>query len=201
MDHSEILKGKVVLVVDNLRGGLDAEADILEIRLVTKADDVKAAHQYLMTYLYGMAIGDIVATNRLELLKACVKIRFSHHYADVPFLWSMNSSIRCAKADQKTSGSFCITGDADLIVGIVLGASHRPGNGRPIRRKLRRVFDNPGRGVPQAFSKGQNAAYHQSDPQVHHVLIAPLYRRHYVDSVDSIDGLQPLLPLNFTAVG
>ena len=76
MDVSEILKDKVVLVVDDEPDVLDTVADILEMCLVTKAKDYDAARQYLMTYTYDIVILDIMGVNGFDLLKISVKRGF-----------------------------------------------------------------------------------------------------------------------------
>ncbi len=76
MDVSEILKDKVVLVVDDEPDVLDTVGDILEMCLVTKAKDYGTARQYLMTYTYDIVILDIMGVNGFELLKTSVKRGF-----------------------------------------------------------------------------------------------------------------------------
>jgi len=76
MDVSEILKDKVVLVVDDEPDVLDTVADILEGCLVTKAKDYDSARQYLMTYTYDIVILDIMGVNGFDLLKVSVKRGF-----------------------------------------------------------------------------------------------------------------------------
>lgn len=76
MDVSEILKDKVVLVVDDEPDVLDTVGDILEMCLVTKAKDYDSARQYLMTYTYDIVILDIMGVNGFELLKTSVKRGF-----------------------------------------------------------------------------------------------------------------------------
>lgn len=76
MDISEILKDKVVLVVDDEQDVLDTVADILEVCLITKARDYDTARQYLMTYTYDIVILDIMGVNGFDLLKTSVKRGF-----------------------------------------------------------------------------------------------------------------------------
>ncbi|MEJ2158405.1 MAG: response regulator [Desulfobacteraceae bacterium] len=76
MDVSEILKDKVVLVVDDEPDVLDTVADILDECLVTKAQDYDTALQHLMTYTYDIVILDIMGVNGFDLLKTSVKRGF-----------------------------------------------------------------------------------------------------------------------------
>ncbi len=76
MGVSQILKDKVVLVVDDEPDVLDTVADILETCLVTKANDYDTARQYLMSFTYDIVILDIMGVNGFELLKTSVKRGF-----------------------------------------------------------------------------------------------------------------------------
>jgi len=76
MDVSQILKDKVVLVVDDEPDVLDTVADILDTCMVTKAGDYDTARQYLMSYSYDIVILDIMGVNGFELLKISVKRGF-----------------------------------------------------------------------------------------------------------------------------
>ena len=76
MDASQILKDKVVLVVDDEPDVLDTVADILETCLVKKAVDYETARQYLMSFTYDIVILDIMGVNGFELLKISVKRGF-----------------------------------------------------------------------------------------------------------------------------
>lgn len=76
MDASHILKGKVVLVVDDEPDVLDTVADVLETCLVTKARDFDTARQYLMGFTYDIVILDIMGVDGFELLKIAVKRGF-----------------------------------------------------------------------------------------------------------------------------
>jgi CheY-like chemotaxis protein len=76
MDGSQILKDKVVLVVDDEPDVLDTVADILSTCLVTKAGDYDTARQYLMSMTYDIVILDIMGVNGFELLKISVKRGF-----------------------------------------------------------------------------------------------------------------------------
>jgi CheY-like chemotaxis protein len=76
MDSLEILKDKVVLVVDDEQDVLDTVGDVLETSLVYKAKDYETARQYLMSHTYDMVILDIMGVNGFELLKLSVKRGF-----------------------------------------------------------------------------------------------------------------------------
>lgn len=76
MDTSQILKDKVVLVVDDEPDVLDTVADVLESCLVTKARDFDTARQYLMSFTYDIVILDIMGVNGFELLKMSVRRGF-----------------------------------------------------------------------------------------------------------------------------
>lgn len=76
MDVSQVLKNKVVLVVDDEPDVLDTVADILSTCLVTKAGDYDTARQYLMSMNYDIVILDIMGVNGFDLLKLSVKRGF-----------------------------------------------------------------------------------------------------------------------------
>jgi len=76
MDVSQVLKDKVVLVVDDEPDVLDTVADILDTCLVTKAGDYESARQYLMSFSYDIVVLDIMGVNGFELLKVSVKRGF-----------------------------------------------------------------------------------------------------------------------------
>jgi DNA-binding NtrC family response regulator len=76
MEASEILKDKVILVVDDEPDVLDTVADILDTSLITKAKDYDTARQYLMTYTYDIVVLDIMGVNGFDLLKMSVKRGF-----------------------------------------------------------------------------------------------------------------------------
>ena len=73
----QILKDKVILVVDDEPDVLDTVADILDTCLVTKAGDFETARQYLMSFTYDIVILDIMGVNGFELLKTSVKRGFA----------------------------------------------------------------------------------------------------------------------------
>jgi DNA-binding NtrC family response regulator len=76
MEASEILKDKVILVVDDEPDILDTVTDILDTCLITKAKDYETARQYLMTYTYDIVVLDIMGVNGFDLLKISVKRGF-----------------------------------------------------------------------------------------------------------------------------
>ncbi|RJQ85157.1 MAG: response regulator [Desulfobacteraceae bacterium] len=76
MDASQILKDKVVLVVDDEPDVLDTVADVLESCLVTKARNFETARQYLMNFTYDIVVLDIMGVDGFELLKMSVRRGF-----------------------------------------------------------------------------------------------------------------------------
>ncbi|KJS32044.1 MAG: response regulator receiver protein [Desulfatitalea sp. BRH_c12] len=76
MDASQILKDKVVLVVDDEPDVLDTVADVLDSCYVTKARDFDSARQYLMSFTYDFVILDIMGVDGFELLKMSVRRGF-----------------------------------------------------------------------------------------------------------------------------
>jgi len=76
MNASEILKDKIVLVVDDEPDVLDTVADVLDTCLVTKAADYDRARQLLMSYTYDIVVLDIMGVNGFDLLKLSVKRGF-----------------------------------------------------------------------------------------------------------------------------
>ncbi|MDA8138644.1 MAG: response regulator [Desulfobacteraceae bacterium] len=76
MESSQVLKDKVILVVDDEPDVLDTIADVLEGCLITKARDFDTARQYLMGFTYDIVILDIMGVNGFELLKIAVKRGF-----------------------------------------------------------------------------------------------------------------------------
>jgi CheY-like chemotaxis protein len=76
MDVPQVLKDKVVLIVDDEPDVLDTVADILDTCLVTKAADYDTARQYLMSFSYDIVVLDIMGVNGFELLKIAVKRGF-----------------------------------------------------------------------------------------------------------------------------
>jgi DNA-binding NtrC family response regulator len=76
MDASEIIKDKIVLVVDDEEDVLETVEEILDMCFVHKAGDYQTARQYLASYTYDIVILDIMGVNGFELLKTCVERGF-----------------------------------------------------------------------------------------------------------------------------
>lgn len=76
MDTSEILKDKAVLVVDDEPDILSTVEELLDMCLITKADDFSSARQYLTNYTYDIVILDIMGVNGFELLRISVERGF-----------------------------------------------------------------------------------------------------------------------------
>jgi CheY-like chemotaxis protein len=76
MSSASLLKDKVILVVDDEEDVLDTVEEVLDMCLVTKAQDYETARQYLMSYTYDIVILDIMGVNGFDLLKTSVKRRF-----------------------------------------------------------------------------------------------------------------------------
>jgi len=76
MDTSNLLKDKVVLVVDDEVDVTDTVEEILDQCFVRKANDYDTARQHLMSYTFDIVILDIMGVNGFELLKLSVKRGF-----------------------------------------------------------------------------------------------------------------------------
>lgn len=76
MKPAEILKDKVVLVVDDEPDVTDSVAEVLDVCLVRKANDFDTARQMLLSYTFDVVILDIMGVNGFELLKLSVKRGF-----------------------------------------------------------------------------------------------------------------------------
>ncbi|MCX5883012.1 MAG: response regulator, partial [Deltaproteobacteria bacterium] len=76
MDTAEILKGKMVLVVDDEVDVTDTVAELLDMCFVLKANDYDTACQLLLSYTFDVVILDIMGVNGFELLKLSVKRGF-----------------------------------------------------------------------------------------------------------------------------
>lgn len=72
MTSEEILKGKVVLVVDDEPDILEIVGEELSMCIVHKAKDYNTAIQYLNSYTYDVVILDIMGVNGFELLETAV---------------------------------------------------------------------------------------------------------------------------------
>ena len=76
MDTQELLKEKVVLVVDDEVDVTDTVEELLDMCLIRKANDYDTARQLLMSYTFDIVILDIMGVNGFELLKLSVKRGF-----------------------------------------------------------------------------------------------------------------------------
>jgi CheY-like chemotaxis protein len=76
MDASNLLKDKVVLVVDDEVDVTDTVEEVLDMCFVRKANDYDTGRQYLMSYTFDIVILDIMGVNGFELLKLSVKRGF-----------------------------------------------------------------------------------------------------------------------------
>ena len=76
MSSESLLKDKVILVVDDEQDVLETVEEVLDMCLVTKAQDYDTARQYLMSYTYDIVILDIMGVNGFDLLKTSVKRGF-----------------------------------------------------------------------------------------------------------------------------
>jgi len=76
VNASNLLKDKIILVVDDEADVLDTVEELLDMCLVTKASDYDTARQYLISYTYDIVILDIMGVNGFELLKTSVKRGF-----------------------------------------------------------------------------------------------------------------------------
>ena len=73
MGSTSLLKDKVILVVDDEEDVLETVEEVLDMCLVTKAQDYDTARQYLMSYTYDIVILDIMGVNGFDLLKTSAK--------------------------------------------------------------------------------------------------------------------------------
>jgi len=76
VNASNLLKDKIILVVDDEADVLDTVEELLDMCLVTKASNYDTARQYLISYTYDIVILDIMGVNGFELLKTSVKRGF-----------------------------------------------------------------------------------------------------------------------------
>jgi CheY-like chemotaxis protein len=75
-DTAEILKDRVILVVDDEPDILETVADMLHSCHVTQADSYESGRQYLMNFSYDIVLLDIMGVNGFDLLKIAVKRGF-----------------------------------------------------------------------------------------------------------------------------
>ncbi|NIV97975.1 response regulator [Candidatus Saccharibacteria bacterium] len=76
MDTEELLKDKVVLIVDDETDVTDSVEEILDMCDVYKANDYDTADQYLLSYTFDIVVLDIMGVNGFDLLKTSVKRGF-----------------------------------------------------------------------------------------------------------------------------
>ena len=76
MTSEELLKGKVILVVDDEPDVLETIEEELNMCIVHKAGDYDTALQYLGSFTYDVVILDIMGVNGFELLKEAVAAGF-----------------------------------------------------------------------------------------------------------------------------
>lgn len=76
MSSDNLLKDKVILVVDDEPDVLEAIADELDMCIIHKAQDYNTAIQFLTMYTYDVVILDIMGVNGFELLKKSVERGF-----------------------------------------------------------------------------------------------------------------------------
>jgi DNA-binding NtrC family response regulator len=76
MKSGDLLKDKLVLVVDDEPDVLDAVAETLEMCIVHKVADYETALQHLLGYTYDVVVLDLMGVNGFDLLKVAVKRGF-----------------------------------------------------------------------------------------------------------------------------
>ncbi len=76
MDTSNLLKDKVILVVDDEVDVTDTVEEVLDMCFIRKANDYDTGRQYLMSYTFDIVILDIMGVNGFDLLKLSVKRGF-----------------------------------------------------------------------------------------------------------------------------
>ena len=76
MDSNGILKGKIILVVDDEPDVLETVAEELDMCLVHKAGDYDTALQFLLLYTNDIVILDIMGVNGFKLLETSMSRRF-----------------------------------------------------------------------------------------------------------------------------
>jgi DNA-binding NtrC family response regulator len=135
METSEILKDKVVLVVDDEVDVTDTVEEVLHTCMVRKANDYDSARQLLLGFTFDVVILDIMGVNGFELLKLSVKRGFPTvmltAYALTPE--SLEKSIRLGAVSFLPKEK--MTELDHFIADVVLK------NGQPVWRKL---FDKLG---------------------------------------------------------
>jgi CheY-like chemotaxis protein len=166
MDASQILKDKVVLVVDDEPDVLDTVADVLDSCLVTKARDFDTARQYLMSFTYDFVVLDIMGVNGFELLKMSVRRGFPTvmltAYALTPE--ALEKSIRLGAVSFLPKEKM---GELDEFLADVLLGGNKPAWGK-LFSKLGHLFNKrfgPDWRERNAFFKEFETILHQERPK------------------------------------
>ena len=76
MNSEDLLKEKVILVVDDEPDIVDTVKEVLDMCTVHTAQDYDTAIQYLLSYTFDIVILDIMGVNGFELLKTSVERGF-----------------------------------------------------------------------------------------------------------------------------
>jgi CheY-like chemotaxis protein len=76
MNSEDLLKDKVILVVDDEPDIVDTVVEVLDMCTVHTAQDYDTAIQYLLSYTFDIVILDIMGVNGFELLKISVEKGF-----------------------------------------------------------------------------------------------------------------------------
>ena len=76
MNTEDLLKDKVILVVDDEPDIVDTVKEVLDMCTVQTAQDYDTAIQYLLSYTYDIVILDIMGVDGFELLKTSVERGF-----------------------------------------------------------------------------------------------------------------------------
>ena len=76
MNSEDLLKDKVILVVDDEPDIVDTVKEVLDMCTVQTAQDYDTAIQYLLSYTYDIVILDIMGVDGFELLKTSVERGF-----------------------------------------------------------------------------------------------------------------------------
>ena len=136
MNVSNVLKDKVVLVVDDEVDVLDTVEDLLDECIVNRAGDFSTAQQYLMSYTYDIVILDIMGVNGFELLRTSVQRGFPTvmltAYAVTPEALEKSMKLGAVAFLPKEK----MTDLEEFLSDVVLG------EGKPIWEKLFRKLSN-----------------------------------------------------------
>lgn len=76
MSKEDLLKEKIILVVDDEPDVLETVEEELDMCIVHKAKDYDTAYQHLLSFTYDIVILDIMGVNGFELLKLSVSREF-----------------------------------------------------------------------------------------------------------------------------